>query len=263
MDSTLVDRQKAQAKLCPFWQALLSQKEKFKTLSFCESRKITETLQTACGKSPQFSSVTIKAYVSGNSPLVQVALSRWRLSTKLYEPTHAEQWKNIETRFTELLQSARRKFLFFSKFQNLTTNVFAAVLSILPLWPRSVSLVPRKPGVKNVTNQSKQQTLIYSLSPRQAKEVLTWHLISLKIIVKYFCTAHYSLKMLKFNFGNNQSKTLLRFIRWAGRVCGTWYKIVNDRMGVHRVWEAKRAFALRLEIGIKNQIFLENLKSVS
>jgi len=28
-------------------------------------------------------------------------------------------------------------------------------------------------------------------------------------------------------------------------------------MGVHRAWEAKRAFAPRLEIGIKNQIFLE------
>jgi len=28
-------------------------------------------------------------------------------------------------------------------------------------------------------------------------------------------------------------------------------------MGVHRAWEAKQAFAPRLEIGIKNQIFLE------
>jgi len=28
-------------------------------------------------------------------------------------------------------------------------------------------------------------------------------------------------------------------------------------MGVHRAWEAKRAFAPRLEIGIKKQIFLE------
>ena len=27
----------------------------------------------------------------------------------------------------------------------------------------------------------------------------------------------------------------LRFIRWAGLVCGTWYKIVNDCMGVRRV----------------------------
>ena len=35
------------------------------------------------------------------------------------------------------------------------------------------------------------------------------------------------------------------------------YKIVNDRMGVNRAWEAKRAFAPRLEIGIKIQIFLE------
>jgi len=28
-------------------------------------------------------------------------------------------------------------------------------------------------------------------------------------------------------------------------------------MGIHRAWEAKRAFAPRLEIGIKNHIFLE------
>jgi len=29
-------------------------------------------------------------------------------------------------------------------------------------------------------------------------------------------------------------------------------------MGVHKAWEAKRAFAPRLEIGIRNQRFLEN-----
>jgi len=34
-------------------------------------------------------------------------------------------------------------------------------------------------------------------------------------------------------------------------------KIINDRMGVRRAREAKRAFAPRLEIGIQNQIFLE------
>ena len=39
------------------------------------------------------------------------------------------------------LQSARRRFCFFAKFQNLTTNFFAAVLSILPLCQSSVSLV--------------------------------------------------------------------------------------------------------------------------
>jgi len=27
----------------------------------------------------------------------------------------------------------------------------------------------------------------------------------------------------------------LRFIRWAGLVCGTWYKMVNERTGVRRV----------------------------
>jgi len=46
----------------------------------------------------------------------------------------------------------------------------------------------------------------------------------------------------------------LRFIRWAGFVCGTWYEIVNDRMGVRR-W-ANARFPL-LEIPIKNQIFPE------
>jgi len=35
-------------------------------------------------------------------------------------------------------------------------------------------------------------------SPTRPKEVLTWHLISLKALPKYFCTTHYSLKMLKF-----------------------------------------------------------------
>jgi len=39
------------------------------------------------------------------------------------------------------LQSARQKFLFFAKFHYLTTNIFAAVLSILPFCQRSVSLV--------------------------------------------------------------------------------------------------------------------------
>jgi len=33
--------------------------------------------------------------------------------------------------------------------------------------------------------------------------------------------------------------------------------IVNDPMGVRRAGEAKRSFAFRLEIGIKNQIFQE------
>jgi len=39
------------------------------------------------------------------------------------------------------LQSARQNFLFFAKFHNLTNNIFAAVLSILPFCQRSVSLV--------------------------------------------------------------------------------------------------------------------------
>jgi len=37
---------------------------------------------------------------------------------------------------------------------------------------------------------------------------------------------------------------------------------INDCMGVRRAGEAKRAFALRLKIGIRNQK-IENLKSVS
>jgi len=39
------------------------------------------------------------------------------------------------------LLSTCRKFVFFAKFQNLTTTFFAAVLSILPLCQSSVSLV--------------------------------------------------------------------------------------------------------------------------
>jgi len=47
---------------------------------------------------------------------------------------------------------------------------------------------------------------------------------------------------------------LLRFIRRAGLVCGTSYKIVNDRMGVRR---GGCPFSSQ-KIEIKNQIFLEN-----
>ena len=46
----------------------------------------------------------------------------------------------------------------------------------------------------------------------------------------------------------------LRFIRWAGLVCGNRYKIVNNRMGVRR--EGKTGIC-PLKIGIKNQVFLE------
>jgi len=46
----------------------------------------------------------------------------------------------------------------------------------------------------------------------------------------------------------------LLFIRWAGLVCGTWYKIVNDRMGVRK---SGKTGISPLEIEIKNQIFLE------
>jgi len=34
-------------------------------------------------------------------------------------------------------------------------------------------------------------------------------------------------------------------------------------MCVHRAWEAKRAFAPRLEVGIKTKYFWKNLNSVS
>jgi len=39
--------------------------------------------------------------------------------------------------------------------------------------------------------------------------------------------------------------------------------MVNDRMGARKAWGAKRAFAPRLEIGIKTKYFWKNLKSVS
>jgi len=44
------------------------------------------------------------------------------------------------------------------------------------------------------------------------------------------------------------------FIRRGRLVCETWYKIVNDRMGVLR---GGKTGISPLEIGIKNQIFLE------
>jgi len=50
-------------------------------------------------------------------------------------------------------------------------------------------------------------------------------------------------------------KTFLHFIRWAGLVCGTWYKIVSDRTGVRRGANARFP---SLEIVIENQKFLEN-----
>jgi len=46
----------------------------------------------------------------------------------------------------------------------------------------------------------------------------------------------------------------LRFIRWAGLVCETWYKIDNDRAGVRKGGQMP---FFPLEIGIKNQLFLE------
>ena len=46
----------------------------------------------------------------------------------------------------------------------------------------------------------------------------------------------------------------LRFIRWAGFVCGIWYKTVNDRMGVRRVGKCPfppRKFGLRTKYSPK------------
>ena len=62
--------------------------------------------------------------------------------------------------------------------------------------------------------------------------------------------------MLKFNLCQQLVKNASSFIRWGSLVYGTWHKIVNNRMGVRRVGDAKRAFATRLEIGIENQTFL-------
>ena len=52
----------------------------------------------------------------------------------------------------------------------------------------------------------------------------------------------------------------VHFIRRAGLVYGTWYKIVNDRMGVRRARGAKWEFAPRLETGIMKHLFLEKPK---
>ena len=77
------------------------------------------------------------------------------------------------------------KIFVFAKFQNLTTKFFAAVLSILPLCQRSVSLVPRK-SVNHVTNQSKQQTLSFSVSLRFRHWCHTWWSSDFSLQSSYF-----------------------------------------------------------------------------
>jgi len=64
------------------------------------------------------------------------------------------------------LQSARRRFLFFAKFQTLKMNFFAAVLSILPLCQRSVSLVSTQISQPCYESTKATDTFICSRSPR-------------------------------------------------------------------------------------------------
>ena len=56
---------------------------------------------------------------------------------------------------------------------------------------------------------------------------------------------------------------LLRFIRWAGLVYGTWYKIVNDRMGVRRARGQNRNLPPALKLGLWNKYFWKKMKSAS
>ena len=61
-----------------------------------------------------------------------------------------------------LLQSARRRFLFFAKIQILTTIFLAAVLSNLPLCQRSVSLVSTQITEPWYESTKARHTFIYS-----------------------------------------------------------------------------------------------------
>jgi len=65
-----------------------------------------------------------------------------------------------------LLQSARRRFLFFAKIQILTTIFLAAVLSNLPLCQRSVSLVSTQSSEPCYELTKATDTFIYSRSPK-------------------------------------------------------------------------------------------------
>ena len=65
-----------------------------------------------------------------------------------------------------LLQSARQKFFSFAKFQNLTTNFFAAVLSILPLCQRSVSPASTQISEPFYESIKATDTFIYCVSLR-------------------------------------------------------------------------------------------------
>jgi len=60
------------------------------------------------------------------------------------------------------LQSARRRFLYFANFQNLTTKFLAAVLSILPLCQRSVSVVSTQISEPCYESAKATDTFVYS-----------------------------------------------------------------------------------------------------
>ena len=110
--------------------------------------------------------------------VVIVLTSYWALSAKLYllwlrDPLKVlKQSANnffsddfIAGRYGPLL-SARRRVLFFAKFQNLRTNFFAAVLSIIPLCQRSFSLVSTQIREPCYESTKATEAVIYSWSPR-------------------------------------------------------------------------------------------------
>ena len=93
------------------------------------------------------------------------------------------------------LQSARRRFLFCAKFQNLTTNFFAAVLSILPLCQRSVSLVFTQISEPCYELTKATDTFIYSRSPRFR---LRTSILTLTLAMYPFSISLYEHVPLKF-----------------------------------------------------------------
>jgi len=94
------------------------------------------------------------------------------------------------------------------------------------------------------------------IPPTRPKEVLTRHFVSLKIIAKNIFVL-YITRDAKNQLMLISRKRFFVSLDELALIMEPDIKIINDRMGVRRAGEAKRAFAPRLEIGIQNQIFLE------
>jgi len=103
-------------------------------------------------------------------------------------------------------------------------------------------------------------TILYSLQTRRGHREdaftpppdLKRNLISSNIIAKILFNCTLLAKDAKIWLMVTISQIrLLRFIRRAGLVCGTWYKIVNDRMGVRRAGRQNGNFSPAWILGLR------------